>query len=192
MKFAWKGKMNAETIFTYPDLPMEAKPLVNEKRAWLMYLIIIPLLAFAYLFIQIRRPSFNGVLFTRPALFIGIGFALLFLPIHEFIHAVFCPRNATILIYFTGSGISLIPTCSLQKIRYVVMAFMPTFILGIVPLALWLLLPRMTSVISSILFAFSIGSLSMCIGDIYNAILAIAKMPRGSVLVTSGTNCYYF
>ncbi len=192
MKFVWKGKMNAETIFTYPDLPEGAKCLVNEKRAWLMYLIVVPLLAFAYMFIQIRRPSVDGVLFTRPALFIGIGFALIFLPIHELIHAVFCPRKSTIFVYFTAVGIGLIPTCELKKVRYIVMVLMPTFILGIVPLVLWLVLPGMTAAVSSILFAFSIGSLSMCIGDIYNAILAVAKMPRGSVLITSGTNCYYF
>lgn len=192
MKFVWKGKMNAETIFTYPDLPTEAKPLVNEERAWPMYLIVVPLLAFAYLFIQIRRSTFDGILFSRHALFMGIGLALIFLPIHELIHAVFCPKKSAIFVYFTGAGISLIPTCSLKKIRYIVMVLMPTVILGIVPLALWLVVPGMTSFISSILFAFSIGNLSMCIGDIYNAILAIAKMPRDSVLATSGTNCYYF
>ncbi len=192
MKFVWKGKMNAETIFTYPDLPQKAKPLVNDKSAWLMYLIVIPLLALAYVFIQMRRISFSGVLFTRPALFLGIGLALIFLPIHELIHAMFCPTKSTIFVYFTGVGISLIPTCKIKKARYIVMALMPTCILGMVPLVLWVILPGMNALISSILFAFSIGNLSMCVGDIYNAILAIAKMPSGSVLVTSGTNCYYF
>lgn len=50
----------------------------------------------------------------------------------------------------------------------------------------------MLKIIDSVLFAFSIGSLSMCVGDIYNAILAALKMNRHSVLVTSKTNIYYY
>ena len=50
----------------------------------------------------------------------------------------------------------------------------------------------MLSIISSILFAISIGSLSMCVGDIYNDFLVALKMNRHSVLVTSKTNIYYY
>lgn len=191
MKLVWKGKLNSETCFTYSDLPVEAKALVNDKKAWLMYLLVVPLLALAYFSIQIRLSSVEGVLFARSALFAGIGLAIVFLPLHELIHAALCPCEATIFVYFTGVGISLIPTCKINKVRYIVMALMPTLLLGIIPLAIWLVFP-FSAVISSLLFAFSIGSLSMCLGDVYNAILAIGKMPRGSALVTSGTSCYYF
>ena len=50
----------------------------------------------------------------------------------------------------------------------------------------------MNVIVSSILFAFSTGSLSMCVGDIYNAFLAALKMNRHSVLVTSKTDIYYY
>ncbi len=192
MKFIWKGKMTTETAFVYSSLPKNAKPLINEKRAWLMYMLVVPILVLAYLSIQIRQPSFSGVLFTRPALFVGVGLALIFLPIHELIHASFCPAEAIILIYVTGAGISLVPDCKIRKKRYIVMVLMPTLILGMIPIVLWLTLSGMSAVISSILFAFSISNLVVSIGDIYNAILAVAKMPKNAVLVTSGVNCYFF
>ena len=72
------------------------------------------------------------------------------------------------------------------------MAMMPTVILGICPFLVWLFHPELNVQTGSILFGFSIGSLSMCSGDIYNVILAAAKMTSQSVLVTSGKDCYYF
>ena len=192
MKFMWQGKMTPQTAFTYSALPADARPLIKVKSAWLMYLLVIPLLLVAYLAIKIRLLSFDGMLFTKWALFIGVGLSVIFLPVHEMIHALLCPKNSIIYVYFTGIGISLVPTCELRKNRYLLMAMMPTLILGIIPLLVWLIIPNIDVVISSILFGFSVGSLSMCIGDIYNVMNAIIKMPKESKLVTSGTNCYYF
>lgn len=192
MKLIWKGKMKPENAFVYLDLPKNAKPLLDTKSTWSMYLLIIPILVIAYGAIQIRLPNVKGIMFTRPALLAGIGLALVFLFVHELIHAIFCPKGTTLYVYYTYAGISLIPTCKLTKGRYMLMAIMPTIILGITPLVIWMLFPGMGAVASSIFFAFSIGSLSMCIGDIYNVILAAIKMPKGAVLVTSEMNCYFF
>ena len=84
------------------------------------------------------------------------------------------------------------PACGLKKNRYLLVALMPTIVLGVIPFIMWICFPGMNVIISSILFAFSIGSLSMCVGDIYNAFLAALKMNRHSVLVTSKTDIYYY
>lgn len=192
MKLLWKGKMTSDNLFVSKDMPDNAKMLSSEKYTWLAYLLVVPILAIAYAGIVIRRPYVEGVAFNKIALFVGVGLSLVFLVVHELIHALCCPKGTTVFFYLTSAGISCVPTCSLKKIRYLLIALMPTVVLGIIPFVVWLCFPGLNVIISSILFAFSIGSLSMSVGDIYNAILAAVKMNRNSVLVTSKTNIYYY
>lgn len=192
MKLIWKGKLTEETAFQYPKLPENAVSLHNPKYEWTMYLLIVPVLALAYAAIQIRLPHIDGIMFSRPALLVGVVLALALLIVHEFIHAIFCPKAAIIYAYYSSAGISLVPTCKLGKARYLVVAAMPNLILGIVPLIIWTTCPQINATIGSIIFTIAIGSLAMGIGDIYNIILAIAKMPQKSSIVTSGMNCYFF
>lgn len=190
MKLIWKGKLTQDNAFEYPNLPKNAKPLFHPGAAWSMYLLIIPVLAIAYAAIQLRLPRVEGVMFARPGLLIGVALALLFLVVHEFIHALCCPKGTTIYAYYTSAGISLIPTCKLHKAQYIFMALMPNIILGVLPLAVWIIFSEIGASLGSIMFSFSISCLGMGIGDLYNAILAIVKMPGNSHLVTSGLNCY--
>lgn len=192
MKLVWKGKMTPENAFVFSNLPESAKPLQNPNSAWSMYLLIVPVLLIAYAAIQIRISYVEGIMFSQTALFVGVGLSVIFSIVHEFIHAIFCPKGATIFVYFTSAGISLVPACKLSKGRYILVALMPTIVLGIIPLIIWMCFPGMSVTVGSISFAFSIGSLSMCIGDIHNVILAVIKMPKDSVLVTSEMNCYIF
>lgn len=192
MKLLWKGKMTKDNIFSYPDIPESAKPLFTGNNAWLTYVLIIPVLALAYLGIQIRRPFVTGMMFSQYGLLSGVAVSLAFLVIHELIHAVCCPPKAIVEIYYSAAGISAVPTCPMSKNRYLMVALMPTIILGILPFAFWLCIPDMNVTVGSIVFGFAIGSLSMCIGDIYNVILVLLKMPQTAVLVVSNNNAFYY
>lgn len=192
MKIVWKGFMNEHNLFTFSDLPEDAKKLTSEKNAWAMYLLIIPVLIIAYIGIRLRLLYVAGPMFAKWALLVGVILSLPFLVVHEFIHAVCCSKTPEIFLYVTPAGICLIPTSPLSKRRYIVMSMMPTVVLGICPFLIWLFAPGLNVQTGSILFGFALGSLSMCIGDIYNAIHAIIKMSSKSVLVTSGKDCYYF
>ncbi len=192
MKLIWKGKMTTDNLFIPDNIPDSAKMLSSEKFTWLAYLLVVPILAIAYAGIVIRRPYVVGIAFNKIAFFIGVGLSIVFLVVHELIHALCCPRDTTVFVYLTSSGIGCVPACGLKKNRYLLVALMPTIVLGVIPFIIWICFPGMNVIISSILFAFSIGSLSMCVGDIYNAFLAALKMNRRSVLVTSKTDVYYY
>lgn len=190
MTLQWKGKLTEENSFVYPDLPENAKPFFDSKSSWCMYLLIVPVLALAYIGIQIRLRYVDGVMFSRGALFCGVVLAIPFLFVHELLHALCCPKGSVVNMYWSTAGISLIPTCPIKKKRYIIMALLPTLVLGIVPLVVWLCITSMNVTLGSIIFAFSIGSLSMSIGDIFNVLVALKKMTRESLLVTSGTQSY--
>jgi len=190
MTLQWKGKLTEDTAFVYPDLPENAKPFLDSKSSWYMYLLIVPILVLAYIGIQIRLRYVDGVMFSRGALFCGVALAIPFLCIHELLHALCCPKGSVVNMYWSTAGISLIPTCPIKKNRYIIMALLPTLVLGIVPIMAWLCIPTMNVTLGSIIFAFSIGSLSMSIGDIFNVLVALKKMAKESMLVTSGTQIY--
>ena len=48
MKIVWKGFLNEQNLFIYSGLPANAKKLISDKRAWITYLLIIPVLILAY------------------------------------------------------------------------------------------------------------------------------------------------
>lgn len=192
MKLKWNGMVSKKNPLPSPVVPNKAKKLMESSKSWQVYILIIPILLLAWLCIVVRRPFTTGVTFTKGALFLGVGLSVLFIVVHELVHAICCPKRSEILVYGTTAGVCLIPTCPLGKRRYIVIAIMPALILGIFPLLAWLLLTRLSPGMSSVVFAFSIGSLSMCLGDFYNIILAARKMTSKSLLITSGSDCYYY
>lgn len=115
MKLIWKGKMTSDNLFVSKDMPDNAQILLGEKNTWLAYLLVVPILAIAYAGIVIRRPYVVGIAFNKIALFVGVGLSLVFLVVHELIHALCCPRDTTIFVYLTSAGISCVPACSLKK-----------------------------------------------------------------------------
>lgn len=192
MKLKWKGKLSEENAFVYPDLPEDAKPFSDSKSSWQMILLIAPVLVMAYIGIQIRLKYVDEIMFSRGALFCGVALAIPFLFIHELLHAICCPRGSIVNVYWSTAGISLIPTCPIKKQRYIIMALLPTLVLGIIPFLIWLFIPAMDATIGSIIFAFSIGSLSMSIGDMFNVLIALKKMNHDSYLITSAMQVYIF
>jgi len=192
MKLKWKGKLTEGNAFVYPDLPEDAKSFSDSKSSWKMLLLIIPVLAMAYVGIQIRLKYVDGIMFSKGALFFGVALAIPFLFIHELLHAICCPKGSIVNMYWSTAGISLIPTCPIKKQRYIIMALLPTLILGIIPFLLWLFIPAIDAILGSVIFAFSIGSLSMSIGDIFNVLIALKKMNHNSYLITSAMQIYIF
>ncbi len=192
MILIWKGKLTKETAFTYPDLPLDAKKLFPEHGGWtiLMYLFVIPVLLFAYGGILLHKQIVGVVSLSLKGGLVGIVLALLLLSVHELIHSAFCPQESQGYLYWTMTGLCFIPASPLKKGRYLGMLLMPAVILGILPFLVWCFLPGIPSFWGSALFACSLGSLGMCVGDFYNAVLAAVKMPPDSRLVTSGMDCY--
>ena len=88
MKLIWKGKMTTDNLFIPDNIPDNAKMLSSEKYAWLAYLLVVPILAIAYAGIVIRRPYVVGIAFNKIAFFIGVGLSIVFLVVHELIHAL--------------------------------------------------------------------------------------------------------
>lgn len=103
--------MTTDNLFIPDNIPDSAKMLSSEKYAWLAYLLVVPILAIAYAGIVIRRPYVVGIAFNKIAFFIGVGLSIVFLVVHELIHALCCPRDTTVFVYLMPTYGSRCPSC---------------------------------------------------------------------------------
>lgn len=192
MKLVWKGFMSDKNKFVYDELPKDSKNLFPERGQWAVYLLIIPILLITLVGFKLRWTYAAGMMFSKFWFFVGAAVSLFFLVVHELIHALCCPRGAIVYFYAVPHGVYVVPTRPLRKYRYLFVLIMPTIVLGLIPFMVWMCIPNLHTEMSSALFGFALGSLSMSIGDLYNAILAMIKMKSNSMIMTSGTSCYYF
>ena len=187
MKVIWKGPMREENVFRYGDIPEDAQKLFPERGGWAMSLLILPIFLLAYMGIRIRLSYAAGMIFSKGELLAGVLLSVLFLSVHELIHAVCCPRGSVCFLYVTPVGLCIIPANPLGKYRYIFMAVMPTVVLGIVPFLVWLFFPDINVAAGSVAFGHTaaIGtvakaplSITLNSGPLLNGAAATAEQIR--------------
>lgn len=83
----------------------------------------------------------------------GVALGLAALPLHELLHAVAYPRGAVVSVGVSVKASTAVALCSypLPRWRFVAMSLLP-LLLGVVPMAVFLLLPGESRVWSGLLF----------------------------------------
>lgn len=120
-----------------------------------------------------------------------ITFIIIVIPIHEILHALFCPCKLTSnnlylgiipkkLIFFTYYSEII------SKKRYVIVSIMPFLIITILGIFLAKLFP--ISNIFKILILYNATGSCM---DILNALIALFRVPRNAVIKNKGTRLYW-
>lgn len=192
MKIHWKGKLSDINSFSESDIPKDFNILLDGKSSLLDYAAIIGVFVILYFLTKIKRsiyPEFRIDLF---GVFIGILLSILFLPIHELIHCIFCPQNMNINLYYSIYGITCFPLDALSKWRYIIMALAPAILMGVIPMVIWIFIPTKYILINSICIVFGTTSLSTSTVDIKNAILAIINVPSDGYIQAWGNKVYWF
>lgn len=123
---------------------------------------------------------------------VGLALIVPLLMVHEFLHAVRYPPNATVEVFIMKAGLALVSTEAISRIRYVMMVLSPCIVLGFLPVTAWIFVPKKHVTFSTALFVCGMSMFGGCTADTANAIRAIREMPRGSFLQTSGLKVYWF
>ena len=109
--------------------------------------------------------------------------------VHEFIHALFYPREALKTIWRAKEEGAYFVYCEemIDRNRFIVMCLAPMFILGIVPFVLWLLLPAMLPMPYDMTLAFVIWIMTiMAMGDVANVYHVLKEVPDGAKIFNYG------
>ena len=109
--------------------------------------------------------------------------------VHEFIHALFYPREALKTIWRSDEEGAYFIYCEeiISRNRFIVMCLAPMFVLGIVPFVLWLLLPAMIPMPYDMAFAFVTWMMTvMAMGDVANVYHVLKEVPEGAKVFNYG------
>lgn len=192
MNIIYKGKLTEKNKLPKNDIPKNSIQFLNPKSKIEPYLGVIPILLVIIVTVWFKRNFIMNFTLDIKGMFIGLLLTIPLLILHEFLHALCLPKHTPIEMFWSPAGIMLIPCKPISKLRYSITLIVPAIILGLIPLFIWTFIPFTNITLSSVLFLLSIANLGGCSIDVYNLFQVIRVMPKGSQMITSETNCYYF
>ena len=196
-KIIWKGIIKSENDFPTADIPKNAKRLDSEEDMKKMQIKALPfmipsiLICFICMFVKtfIAKEKVINVGF----LFLGVIIGFLLILVHELLHAIAFPKNATVYIgvmpkSFTAVALS---SSSVKRNRFIFLSILP-IILGLIPLVIFCFSSNELKELNGILFGMSIMGMISVYPDIYNIFNILKVVPKNSIIQNNKNETYYF
>lgn len=196
-KIRWIGIIDDVSAYQQGYLPENAVKIKAPRSIDEMMAKAVPFLipSFAVIFSSMFFKVFLCDDFSIKPLYILIGFlcGLILLPVHELLHAAVYPGGAEASIGFMPKKAAAVALCSypLRRKRFVLMCLLP-FVLGIVPIALFWILPGHMAALNSFLFGLAAMGLSSPYPDCYNVFLVMKQAPKNAAIQFYKDDLYYF
>lgn len=196
-KIIWKGIIKSEKDFPTADIPENAKKLNSEEDLKKMQIKALPFMIPSVLicFICIFTKTFiaNEKVINVGFLFLGVIIGFLLILVHELLHAIAFPKNATVYIgvipkSFTAVALSSSPV---NRNRFIFLSILP-IILGLIPLVLFCFSRNDLRELNGILFGISIMGMISVYPDIYNIFNILKVVPKNATIQNNKNETYYF
>ncbi len=196
-KIIWKGIIKSEKDFPTADIPKNAKKLNSEEDLKKMQIKALPFMIPSVLicFICIFTKTFiaNEKVINVGFLFLGVIIGFLLILVHELLHAIAFPKNATVYIgvipkSFTAVALSSSPV---NRNRFIFLSILP-IILGLIPLVLFCFSRNDLRELNGILFGISIMGMISVYPDIYNIFNILKVVPKNATIQNNKNETYYF
>lgn len=157
---------------TTDDMPKKAFPIA------VVMCVIMFISMFCKTFIN-RMPVTNPVFIMTGA---ALGIALLW--VHEFLHAIVYPENAVVTIGKLKNKFVFVALASypLKRNRFVIMCLLP-FILGIVPLTVFLCSSPDLAALNGIMFGMAFIGMVSPYPDVYNTGIVLKQAEKGDSIM---------
>ena len=183
-KVKWIGLIRQElSNYQKGKLSKNAKKMKMPKTANEMMVKAIPLLIlpFCIIFLSMFFKTLTSKQVVVTPIFICIGFFIGFvaLLIHEYLHAIIYPKDATVYIGFYPKALAMVALASypLKRERFILMSLLPT-ILGIIPIIIFMITPPSMKGLNGFLFGLSIMGLTSPYPDFYNVYQVLKQTPK--------------
>lgn len=196
-RMIWAGLLRKSPAeYQKGQLPENARKLVMPSSMEEMMLRALPFLVLPVGMICLSmflKTILSGQIVIHPAyLPLGLlaGFAGLLL--HEVLHAVVYPSQATVYIGVYPRAFAAVALAShpLSRGRFILMSLLPA-ILGILPLVLFLSSPAEARHLNGFLFGFAIMGLTSPYPDFYNVFQVLRQTPAGCRVQCFGDDLYW-
>lgn len=154
-------------------LEMSSSIEEHQKKAAPIAMILCIVVMAAML---IKTISNHAKVVSIPSIAIGCiaGLALIF--VHELLHAVAYPREATVTIGMLKGKLVAVALASypLSQLRFITMCLLP-FTLGVIPLLIFALSPAESHVSNGIMFGLASVGMVSPFPDVYNVIAVLKQ-----------------
>lgn len=133
----------------------------------------------------------HAMVMFPPAILGGVLIGLGHLIVHEWLHAIVYPREATVILGRLKGKMVFVALASypLKRRRFVLMCLLP-FLLGLLPLAAFALSPADSTILNGVLFGMACIGMVSPYPDVYNVILAMRQTQREDALLFVGDDLY--
>ena len=193
-KIKWIGLIKEEKMKDYQvgELSKNAKkmnmPTTSKEMMIKALPFIIPALVILFLSVYFKSGEF---FLLRLYIIIGVLLGFLALIIHELLHAIVYPKNANVYIGI-AKPITFVALASypLKKEKFILMCLLP-YILGIIPLILFWIMPITDMKIHSILFGLSAMGLGNPYPDLFNVYQVLKQTPKNCKIQFYKDDTYY-
>ena len=193
----WKGVIKSEEDFPAADIPAGAVRLDGEEDIRKMQIralpFMIPSVLICFLCMFMKTHAAGEMVIDVGSLFAGVMAGLLLILVHELLHAVAFPKEATVYIgimpkSFTAVALSASPV---RRDRFLFLSLLPV-VLGIVPLALFCLGGCDQKAWNGAMFGMAIMGMVSVYPDLYNSYHILKMVPRGAILQNDKNTTYYY
>lgn len=139
-----------------------------------------------------KKLKFDINFIIAAVIVIIIGQILVYL--HEFIHAVFYPKESekTIWKYTKQGAYFIYCDAKVSKTRFIILCIAPSVILGIIPFLIWYITAPLFSaewIVCIMVLTWAMTFLS--IGDFANIFNAITQVPKNAKIFNYGIHSYW-
>lgn len=133
----------------------------------------------------------HAMVLFPPAILGGVLIGLALLIVHEWLHAIVYPREATVTLGRLKGKMVFVALASypLKRSRFVLMCLLP-FLLGLLPLAAFVLSPADNTVLNGMLFGMAYIGMISPYPDVYNVLLVMRHTQREDALLFVGDDLY--
>lgn len=176
-------------------LPLTAQkldaPATTEEMMRKSAPIAVILCAIMSLTICMKSLASKSMVVFLPAVLGGFFLGFLFLIIHEWLHAIAYPGKAAVTIGKLKGRLVFVALASfpLKRSRFIVMCLLP-FLLGMIPLILFVLSPPQNTIFNGLLFGMACMGMISPYPDVYNVILVLQQAKNTDKIMFYGDGLY--
>lgn len=155
--------------------------------------IIIALTVLIFIRIQILNIPYENI--NDKTIIVAAILNLIFIIIHELLHAISYPPNGIKEIWFKPSALAAFVYCNekVSKKRFIWISLCPNVILGFIPYILWMLgIFDFNIIVSQTIIIFVMLNILSGIGDYLNVYLTIKQVPKNAIVQNYGYHSYWF
>lgn len=177
------------------ELPTTAEkldaPVATEDMMKKSMPIAIALCLIMFLTMFIKTFTNKSRVVFPPMVLGGLLIGFLLIIVHEWLHAIVYPKEANVTIGKLKGKMVFVALASypLKRIRFIFMCLLP-FLLGIIPLMLFILSSPQETVFNGLMFGIACMGMVSPFPDVYNVILVLKQTKSTDKIMFYGDDVY--